>query len=123
MSLIAVMMAMVLLGIGTMAIGAAQAGALRAQSASSRRTTALTAARMHLEALRAIDPYTIAEETGVQVGDDGRPSATGSFTRSTRVTVLRTNLIRVDVAMSGAGLTTPLVLSTHVYRGARVVGP
>ena len=120
-SLVALMVAMVLLGTGVMAIAAAQASSLRAQTDATARTIALAAARGYLEELRSRDPWTLDSEGSVSVDERGRPDPNGRFRRWTTVTTLRTNLVRVDVAVEGPRLAAPVVVGTHVYRGAAAV--
>lgn len=116
-SLVATMVAILLLGSGAMALAAANASSLRARSQAGSRGTALAIARTHIEELRAGDPWTLASANAVTVDADGVPSGTGRYSRRVTVTEVRTNLVRVDVAVSGPGIPAPLTVSTNVYRG------
>lgn len=119
-SLIAVMVAILLLGTGAMAIAAANASSVRAQGKATTRTIALAAARTYVEELRARDPWTLDSEGPVRVNEAGRLDLDGAFTRRTVVTPERTNLVRVDVEVNGPRLASPIVVSTHVYRGGTI---
>ena len=116
-TLIALMVAVVLLSTGVMAIGAANTTRIRAQTGASAKDVALNVARQHLENLRGSDPWSIATEAGVQVNASGVASATGQFTRSVTVTVERSNLITIEVVVQGPRLAQPVTLITNAYRG------
>lgn len=116
-TLIALMVAVVLLSTGVMAIGAANTTRIRAQTEASSKDVALNVARQHLENIRGGDPWAIATEAAVQVNASGVASATGEFTRSVTVTVERSNLITVEVEVQGPRLAQPVRLVTNAYRG------
>lgn len=116
-SLVAVMVAIVLLGTGAMAIAAANASTVRAQGRASTRTVALATARAYVEELRARDPWGLASESAVRIDESGRPDNAGAFRRHTVVTQVRTNLVRVDVVVDGPRLAQPVTVATHIYRG------
>jgi type II secretory pathway pseudopilin PulG len=116
-TMIALMVAVVLLATGVMAIGAANTTRIRSQTVASSKDVALNVARQHLENLRGGDPWSIASETGVQVNASGVASATGEFTRSVTVTVERSNLITIEVIVQGPRLAQPVTLITNAYRG------
>lgn len=117
-ALVSLMVALFLLSIGVMAVGAANVSRLREQSSATLRARALTIARSHLEELRARDAWTIVDEPGVTVRDDGATGTTeAAFTRSVGVTVDRPNLVTVVVEVRTPRLVTPVRLSTQVYRG------
>lgn len=116
-SLIAVMVAIILLGTGAMAIAAANASTIRAQGRAGTRTVALATARAYVEELRARDPWGLASESAVAIDESGHPDAAGAYSRRTVVTQLASNLLRVDVVVDGPRLAQPVTVATHVYRG------
>jgi type IV pilus assembly protein PilV len=119
-SLISIMVAIVLLGTGAMAIAAANAASVRAQASAAAKTTSLASARAYLEEVRSRDPWTLDNETATSVNEDGRPDPDGAYTRSMTVTQVRTNLIKVDVAVSGRRMPVPIKVTTHIYRGGTI---
>ncbi len=116
-SLVATMVAIFLLGSGAMALAAANASSLRSRTTAGSRGTALAIARTHIEELRAGDPWTLASSTAIPVDGDGIPRSDGRYSRRVTVTEVRSNLVRIDVAVTGPGVNAPLTVSTNVYRG------
>jgi Tfp pilus assembly protein PilV len=118
-ALISLMVALFLLSIGVMAVGAANVSRIREQTSATTRARALNIARSHLEELRARDAWSITTEPGTAVNDDGAPSAggAGTFMRSVAVTIERPNLITVLVEVRAPRLINPVRLSTQLYRG------
>jgi Tfp pilus assembly protein PilV len=117
MTLVSTMVAIMLLGTGAMALAAANASSLRARNGAATRGTALTLARAHVETLRAVDPFTLASESSIAIDENGVPTNGGAYRRSITVTEVRTNLIRLDVTVTGPGVPTPVTVSTNIYRG------
>ena len=112
-----VMIAVVLLVTGVMAIGAANTMRIRTQTQSTMRTTSLNVARTYLENLRGRDPWSLAAEAAVRVNASGAVDPAGAYTRELLVTVERTNLLRIEVVVTGPGTSAPIRLMTNVYRG------
>jgi Tfp pilus assembly protein PilV len=115
-ALLSVMVAVVLLATGVMAIGAANTVRIRTQTQSTSRSAALNVARSYLENVRG-DPWSIATESATRVNSEGLPDAAGAFTRQLLVTVERTNLLRLEVTVTGPGTAAPIRLMTNAYRG------
>jgi type IV pilus assembly protein PilV len=116
-ALLAILVAVVLLATGVMAIGAANTSRIHAQTQSTSRSAALNLARTYLENVRGRDPWSLATESPLRVDADGTANAAGAFTRQLTVTVVQTNLLRIEVVVTGPGATAPVSLLTNVYRG------
>ena len=116
-ALLSVMVAVVLLATGVMAIGAANTVRIRTQTQSTSRSAALNVARSYLENVRGRDPWSITAESATRVTAEGLPDANGAFTRQLQVTVERTNLLRLEVVVTGPGTAAPIRLMTNAYRG------
>ena len=116
-ALLSLMVAVVLLATGVMAIGAANTMRIRTQTQSTMRTTSLNVARTYLENLRGRDPWSLAAEAAVRVNASGAVDPAGAYTRELLVTVERTNLLRIEVVVTGPGTSAPIRLMTNVYRG------
>lgn len=119
-SLIAVMIAMVLLGIGSMALLGASASTTTLQTLAQNRTHAVAIARNYLEELRMRDPWTVESEAAVAVDAEGVPNSAGPFARSVAVRVVRQNLLEVTVTVTMPQGTSPVSLTTALFRGAQV---
>lgn len=116
-ALLSVMVAVVLLATGVMAIGAANTVRIRTQTQSTSRSAALNVARSYLENVRGRDPWSITSESATRVNAEGLADANGAFTRQLLVTVERTNLLRLEVIVTGPGTAAPIRLTTNAYRG------
>ena len=119
-ALMSVMIAVVLLVTGVMAIGAANTMRIRTQTQSTARTTSLNVARTYLENLRGRDPWSLSAEAVVRVDASGAVDPAGAYTRELFVTVERTNLLRIEVVVTGPGTSAPIRLMTNVYRGGTI---
>jgi type IV pilus assembly protein PilV len=115
-TLVSVLVAVMLLGVGLMAVSRALALSLKGQTQAALRSEALSVARIGMEQVRAADPRTLADEAPVSVDAAGRPAADGPFVRTVRVSERARNLVRVDVQVAYPRSATPVVLSTLVYR-------
>jgi Tfp pilus assembly protein PilV len=123
-ALLSLMVAVVLLATGVMAIGAANTARLRSQTHSTARSAGLNVARAYLENVRGRDPWSLATEAAVTVDGRGNIASNGEFTRVLLVTVNQTNLVTLQVIVTGPRLTAPIRLVTNAYRGGTiVVGP
>lgn len=116
-ALLSLMVAVVLLATGVMAIGAANTARLRSQTQSSARSAALQVARSYLENVRGRDPWSIAAEAVQTVDGSGNVVPNGEFTRELRVTVNQTNLLTLEVIVTGPRMAAPIRLITNTYRG------
>ncbi len=119
-SLVAVLIAMVLLAVGAMSLLGASASTTTFHTLAQNRTHGLAIARTYLEELRMRDPWTVESEAAVTVDAEGVPSASGQFSRRVTVTVVRQNLLQVTVRVDLPRGATPVSLTTAVFRGAQV---
>lgn len=122
-SLLSVLVAVVLLGVGVAALSSAGIYVLAAKTSASSRAAAVSIAVSRMEELKAQDPATLASESPVQVDETGAPTAGGAFTRSVTVTsdasAADAKRIVVDVRYPmGRGRTGTVNLITIVYEGA-----
>ena len=119
-ALLSVMVAVVLLVTGVMAIGAANTVRIRSQTQSTARSTALNVARSYLENVRGRDPWTVTAEPVVRVNASGAVDPNGAYTRELLVYVEHTNLLRLEVVVTGPGTSSPIRLVTNAYRGGTI---
>lgn len=119
-SLVATLMAVVLLAIGVMALAGASTNTVSFQTMAQNRTHAITIARSHLEAIRMRNPWSVTSEGAVAVNAEGGLAADGPFLRSVHVAVVRSNLLSVAVKVQFPGGDVPVVLTTQLFRGAQL---
>ena len=115
-TLISVLVALAILSIGLLALARTQAQLVRTQGNTAQRNIALAIARDYTEVLRSRDPTTLVSEPAIAVDGRGQPSASGRYSRTTVVTVLSTNLVRVQVQVTYPGGPAPIELLTLIYR-------
>ena len=120
-TLISVMIAVVILGVGVLALSRTLTGAMQANSRAGLRTIALDIARQRMEFLRSQRPGDMAdfaEVSGTDVNEEGRPVSGGKYRRTVIVADVRTSLVSVTVRVTYPNGTTPVELITYVYTGA-----
>ena len=117
-SLIAVMVAIVLLSIGLLAISRTSTQVLTMHTAASSRSAALAVARAHMEAIRSKDPATIASESAVIVNGEGQIDAYGVYTRTVVVDSISHNLKRVRIQVTWPRASAPVELVTMAFFSA-----
>jgi type II secretory pathway pseudopilin PulG len=116
-TLLAVIVAIIMLGTGVMAVGAANTMRVRSQTTSTTRGMALQIARSYLEELRGRDPWSLVDEARMGVDADGAPNVSGTYTREMFATVVSPNLVHVRLLVNGPRLAAPVQFETDVYRG------
>ena len=121
-TIVAVITAIVLLTVGLMSLAGASAQTVTVQTLAQNRTNAIAIGRAHLEQIRTRDPWQVVAEPTVSVNAEGTPSAGGVYRRTVTVTALRQNLIRVDVEVRFPRSTSPIVLTTSLFRGNGLSG-
>lgn len=119
-SLVAVLIAMVLLAVGAMSLLGASASTTTFHTLAQNRTNGLAIARTYLEELRMRDPWTVVSEASVAVDAEGVPDSDGPFARHVTVTTVRQNLLRVTVQVDLPRGASPVSLTTALFRGAQV---
>lgn len=115
-SLVGVMVALALVGIGIMSLVEANTSTVLFQNMARNRTVALAIAGSHLEEMRMQDPWSLRPESGVPVDDEGIPNPTGTFLRSVVLTELQDNLVEVTVTVSYPRGGVPIALSMQLFR-------
>ena len=116
-TVVSMLVAMILLGVGMMSLAGANAQTVTMQALAQNRTSAIALARAYLEQVRTRDPWTIQSESAVLLASDGTPSATGAFTRTMNVTVTRNNLIQIIINVTYPRGAQPVKLTTSLFRG------
>lgn len=119
-SLVAVLIAVVVLSIGLLSVSGTMASLVRSQTEADVRSASVAVARSYLEQVRARDPRTVASEPAVAVGLDGVPAADGPLLRSVAVTEPQPSLLLVTVRVASRRAAMPVELITYVYRGTGV---
>lgn len=121
-TLFAMIVALVLLAAGVSSLATANASTIKLQTVSQNRTNAVALARGYVEQLRTRDPWQLDSEPAVRLNADGTVSSVGAYTRTVTVTILRQNLVRVEVRIDFPRSTQPLLITTSVFRGNGLAG-
>jgi type II secretory pathway pseudopilin PulG len=121
-SLVAMMVAMVLLVVGLMALAGANAQTVTLQTIAQNRTNAIAITRAYVEQIRTRDPWLVQSEPDVRLSADGVPESGGAYRRSVRVQPLRSNLLQVEVTVQYPRGTQPVKLTTALFRGNGLSG-
>ena len=116
-TLFAMVVAIVLLAAGLSSLATANANTIKLQTLAQNRTNAIAIARAYVEQVRTRDPWLLQSEAPMRLDADGTPSTGGAYTRTLTVTTTRQNLVRVEVRVDYPRATTPLLLTTSVFRG------
>jgi len=117
-SLIAVLVAIVLLSIGLLAISRASTQVLAMHSSAASRSAALAVARAHMETLRSQDPATVASQGEVVVNAEGQLDASGAFHRTVVVDSVSHNLKTIRVRVTWPRASAPVELVTMAFFSA-----
>ncbi len=121
-TLVSMIVAIILLAVGLSSLASANASTIKLQTLAQNRTNAIAIGRSYLEQVRTRDPWLVTTESAVRLGADGTPDAGGPYTRSMTVTVTRTNLVQIDVKVDFPRATTPVSLTTLLFRGNGLSG-
>ena len=116
-TIVSMLVAMILLGVGMMSLAGANAQTVSMQALAQNRTSAISLARAYLEQVRTRDPWTVQSESAVLLANDGTPSASGAFSRTMDVTVTRNNLIQIIINVTYPRGAQPVKLTTSLFRG------
>lgn len=114
-SLVSVLIALILLAVGVIALSSVLTQSVLMQTVMSTRTSALYIAQAHMEELKSRDPITLANESTVNVNEDGMVDVNGVFTRTVSVDSAGRNLMQVVVSVTTPRSTNPIRLVTWVY--------
>jgi Tfp pilus assembly protein PilV len=121
-TLVSVIVALLLLGVGIAALGNATAETIKSQTIAQNKTNAIAIARAYVESLRTQDPWTLASQGSARVDADGSESADGMFTKQMDLAVERQNLVRLTVTVNYPRMAVPVVLTTYLFRGNGLAG-
>ena len=121
-TLVSMIVALVLLGVGVGALAHSSAETLKYQNIAQNKTNAIAIARTYVETLRTQDPWLMQTEPTVAVDQDGAVSTTGKFSRAMEFAVERQNLVRLTITVKYPRMTDPVVLTTFLYRGNGLAG-
>lgn len=121
-TLVSMIVALVLLGVGVGALARSSAETLRFQNIAQNKTNAIAIARAYVEDLRTRDPWTMQSEPWVTVDQDGATLGAGKYSRSMAMAVERQNLVRLTITVKYPRMTDPVVLTTFLYRGNGLAG-
>lgn len=121
-TLVSMIVALVLLGVGVGALARSSAETLKFQNIAQNRTNAIAIGRAYVESVRTRDPWTIASEGSVKVDADGKAASTGLYSRSMEMVLERQNLVRLTIKVTYPRMTGPVELSTFLYRGNGLKG-
>ncbi len=116
-TIISVLVAIVMLSIGILALSRSGTQAMAAQTIAGNRSTALSIARAHMEAVRSRPADEVLSESPIKVDETGTASSSGAFTRSVVVRTIRHNLKEVRVIVEFPRSTMPIELVTLAYVG------
>jgi len=118
-SLIAVLVAIVILSIGLMAVSRTSTQVLAMHSAASSRSAALAVARTYMERIRSRDPAAIGSESEVAVDAEGQLNAAGPYYRTVVVDSVSHNLKAIRVRVTWPRAAVPVELVTMAFYGAQ----
>jgi hypothetical protein len=116
-SMVSMIVALVLLGVGVGALAKSSAETLKFQNIAQNKTNAIAIGRGYVENLRTRDPWLMQSEAGVTVDADGSVNAGGHYSRAMDLIVERNNLVRLTVTIRYPRMVDPVVLTTFLYRG------
>lgn len=121
-TLVSMIVALVLLGVGVGALAHSSAETVKFQNIAQNKTNAIAIARAYVESLRTRDPWTMSSEPGVAVDQDGTFVSTGRYSREMSMAIERNNLVRLTITVRYPRMVDPVVLTTFLYRGNGLSG-
>ena len=121
-TLVSMIVAIILLAVGLSSLASANASTIKLQTLAQNRTNAIAIARGYLEQVRTRDPWLVQAESSVRLGAEGTPNASGPYVRTMTVTEMRRNLLKIDVKVDYPRASTPVVLTTLLFRGNGLSG-
>ncbi len=121
-TLVSMIVAIILLAVGLSSLASANASTIKLQTLAQNRTNAIAIGRSYLEQVRTRDPWLVQTESAVRLGAEGTPEASGPYVRTMTVTETRQNLLKIDVRVDYPRATTPVLLTTLLFRGNGLSG-
>ena len=121
-SLVSMLVAMILLGVGISALAHSNGQTVTLQTLAQNRTNAIAIGRSYLEQVRSRDPWTVVTEPAVNVDAEGNETPDGRYRRRMTVTGSRQNLVRLEVVVDYPRANQPITLNTMLFRGNGLAG-
>ena len=121
-TLVSMIVAIILLAVGLSSLASANASTIKLQTLAQNRTNAIAIGRSYLEQVRTRDPWLVQSESAVRLGAEGTAEANGPYVRSMTVTETRQNLVKIEVKVDYPRSTTPVLLTTLLFRGNGLSG-
>lgn len=121
-TLVSLIVALVLLGVGVGALAKSSAETLKFQNIAQNKTNAIAIGRAYVENLRTRDPWLMTSETSVAVDADGAVANGGSYSRAMDMVIERNNLVRLTITVNYPRMNDPVILTTFLYRGNGLSG-
>lgn len=121
-TLVSMIIALVLMGVGVGALARSSAETVKAQNVAQNKTNAIAIGRAFVETLRTRDPWLMQSLSAENVDADGAASAGGLYSRALNMVIERQNLVRLTVTVNYPRMVTPVVLTTFLYRGNGLSG-
>ena len=121
-TIVAMIVALILLTVGLMSLARASAQTVTLQTLAQNRTNAIAISRAYLEQIRTRDPWTVQSEPERAVNAEGVVTAGGFYKRSVAVSTTRQNLLKVEVFVTYPRGTQPITLTTSFFRGNGLAG-
>ena len=121
-TLVSMIVALVLLGVGVGALARSSAETVKFQNIAQNKTNAIAIARAYVESLRTRNPWSMASESRVSVDQDGTTASGGRYSREMSLVVERGNLLRLTITVRYPRMVDPVVLTTFLYRGNGLSG-
>jgi type II secretory pathway pseudopilin PulG len=121
-TLVSMIVAIILLAVGLSSLASANASTIKLQTLAQNRTNAIAIGRSYLEQVRTRDPWLVQTESSVRLGAEGTPDASGPYVRTMTVTETRQNLVKIDVKIDYPRASTPVLLTTLLFRGNGLSG-
>ena len=121
-TLVSMIVAVILLAVGLSSLASANASTIKLQTLAQNRTNAIAIARGYLEQVRTRDPWLVQTESAVRLGAEGTPQSNGPYVRTMIVTEARQNLVKIEVKVDFPRATTPVLLTTLLFRGNGLSG-
>lgn len=121
-TMVSMVVALVLLGVGVGALAKSSAETVKYQNIAQNKTNAIAIGRGYVENLRTQDPWLMQSQPSVAVDADGAVTPGGRYSRTLDLVIERSNLVRLTVTVNYPRMNDPVVLTTFLYRGNGLSG-
>ncbi len=120
-SLLSVLIAVILMGVGVAAVSSTSVYLLSLQTEASVRSAATGLAVTYMEEVKTRPTNSLASEAVQTINELGRPDASGQFTRELKISngpVTNSKLVEIEVTYpTGLGRRGSVELVTIIYEG------